>query len=166
MTVAYCYDWNSLLKAPRDPYDERTANDRHDRGELYTALLGGASAPHTVVQVRLETGAVLVNFLDHELRFYMLYSFGQPEGSRLFLSEYRSSRFDEQGQKISSDIIYFKKDGLLTVLETDLTTRMTDQYNVETDVSANWEPIPTFGDYESITRFDRWADLDAIRARR
>ncbi len=155
MNVAYCYQWNDLTKEPRDPYAEAEARQRHERGELYTALLGDPSAPHTLVEVRLDTGYVGVHFLDDELRRWSTYSFGRSDEKTLFLKQYRRAEYDSDGRQVAAEIINFREDGVLTVQKADLVKNVVDQYDVHADVSSNWEPTPAFGDYESIARFDR-----------
>lgn len=152
----YCYDWNEVTRAPRDPYDEEAARARHARGEIYTALNGDSLHPHTAVQVCLQkTPWAEVKFLDDQLRVYMTYSFGSADRGRFFLDESWRVEFDDQGKKRSSEVIHFDKDGLLTVIQTDLNSRMAEEFNVRGDLSGNWELIPDFGNYVSIARFDR-----------
>ena len=156
VTVSYCYQWNDLTRQPRDPYDEPTARERHARGELYTVLLGDPASPHTVVEMRLEAGWVGVHFLDSKLRRWSSYSFGLDDSKHeLFLKQYRRADFDGAGVQTGTEIITFTPSGLLTVRKVDQKTKMVDQHRVQADVSKNWEPVPAFGQYDSIARFDR-----------
>jgi hypothetical protein len=155
MTVNYGYEWNDLMGSIRDPYDEDTARSRHESGELYTAVLGDPAAPDAIVKVHLKIPYVGVHFYDDHRRRYMKYAFGDPEGGRMFLEETWRATFGDDGTQTAAETYYFDKTGLVTARETDLTTRMADTYNVHADVSANWEPVPTFGHYDSIARIER-----------
>lgn len=155
MAIGYCYEWNDLLAAPRDLYDEATARERHQQGQLYTAILGDLAVPHTLVEVRLEVPWIAVHFLDDQLRRQVMYAFGSVEGGRLFLEQYRRIEFSNDGTKAAAEVVRFNKDGLAEVRQRDASTNMVERSNVTADVSENWEPIPAFGDYRSIARFER-----------
>lgn len=68
LPIAYCERWNPVLEMPFSPMGEAEARSRHEKGELYTALLGDPAAPEAMVDVRLETGYVATHFFDDCLR--------------------------------------------------------------------------------------------------
>ncbi len=102
----------------------------------------------------LEIPWIGVYFLDDQLRRQVTYVFSSPDGGKLFLKEYQRFEFADDGSKKSSERTTFQKDGLLKVTEVDLVAKTTYEYNVMADMSDNWEPIPAFGDYASIARFE------------
>lgn len=155
VAVNYCYEWNDLTKEMREPYDSQTARARHERGALYTAALGGPSSPHTLVEVRLETGWIGVHFLDAQLRRWTTYSFDTIDDERLFLRQYRRSEYDDAGKQTATEMMNFSEGGVVTIQRANQLDKTVSQYEVQTDVSSNWEPIPAFGKYELISRFDR-----------
>lgn len=156
MPVTYCSEWNSLLRKPRDPYSEAAARRRHQRGQLYTALFGDPQAPRSLVQVRLETQWVGLTVLDPKsLHPWRMWTFdGAPSNECFFLKKYHSFHFDEEGAKRYADLVYFGMDGLLKVEEVDLVSKELYSYNMRADVADMWTAAPTFGEYESITRFE------------
>ena len=155
MSMTFCYEWNDLLGAPRDPYSEAAARRRHDRGELYTAVLGDPDAPRVLVEVRLEMQWVGLTRLADKQRRWRTWSFdGRPHNERFFLEQYHGFHFDAEGNKRYSDRVSFSKEGLLRVRETDLLSKDLYKYDIHADVSDMWTAPPSFGDYESITRFE------------
>jgi hypothetical protein len=154
MSMTFCYQWNDLLRAPRDPYSEAAARRRHDRGELYTAVLGEAEAPRVLVEVSLEAQWSALHLLDDGRRWRAWSFDGRPDNERFFLEEYRGFHFDAEGNKRYSDLVYFSRDGLLKVEEVDLLSKDVYSYDIHADVSDLWTAPPSFGDYESITRFE------------
>ena len=157
MRVSYCYRWNELLNEPIDPLSEEEARARHASGELYTALLHGEDGRVRIaIEVCTSTGYFGVQWLNERGLPIMTYVFGEVEGtSRLFLEKLRVDSYDEQGKMVFSDINRFWPDGRWEGRKIDRSTGEVWTSEGSVDVSHNWEPIPEFGEYESITRVER-----------
>jgi hypothetical protein len=158
-TATYAERWNGHLGKAMRPLSEQDARRRHESGELYTVLLGDADAPFAVLEVRLEADFVGVHFLDEQRRKYLDYLFGRPAAARadgmLFLEQATHRVFDADGQPLAGTLYVFDPSGLVQVEEKDYAKREVERYKLEKDLSANWEPIPEFGNYESIARIER-----------
>lgn len=139
-----------------DPLDPETARKRHERGELYAAILGNPERPWAHLNVRLEVDYVGVTFLDEELREYLSYSFSDaPDGGGLFLGQATRRYFDSSGELAHDEHYIFDWPDIAHVSKRDYVAKMRETYDVETDMRENLEPVPAFGDYESIARYER-----------
>jgi len=158
MKVYYCDGWFRAKKFAPEMWDEAKARAAHSKRQLYTALLGSASAPSCFVEV---TGnSIGVGFLDALLREYLSYNFQERQPGKLFLSMATHRKFDGDSDKVTWGVTYFfDENGHVAIQEQDLIAdEDADAFiSAETflDVSANWEPYPQFGEYESITRKGR-----------
>jgi hypothetical protein len=69
-------------------------------------------------------------------------------------------QFDGSSDKVrEAAIYYYEESGETEVDKTFIATKETWEGNTTLNVSANWEPYPEFGQYESITRRDRGLQL-------
>lgn len=155
-TVAYAERWSDLKREMVWPLAEKDARVRHDRGELYTALVCDSGRPQAYLDVRLEAGFVGVHFLDEELRNHLTYMFTRPEGEGdLFLETVSRRVYDDAGDLIHDEYYIFKPPDRAHVKKRDYGTKTAETYDLETDLSDNHEPVPDFGEYESIARAER-----------
>jgi hypothetical protein len=156
----YCEKWNGLLVKPLTPIDEDEARRRHDSGELYTAVGEEAGRPRVLVHVRLGNQYVGVKFLDDLGRDALIYNFRLTD-RRMFLRKIINYTYgDEPGVKgrvpLIVETLTYAPDGVVR-RETDdsrLDTVKVQDYD-SVDVTTHWESVPSFGEYESITRWDR-----------
>ena len=72
-TVSYAERWSGKKGGVVRPLEEEEARRRHDRGELYVAVLGNSQRPRAYLEVRFEAGFAGVHFLDGELRNHLTY---------------------------------------------------------------------------------------------
>jgi hypothetical protein len=56
VTVSYADRWSKLKGEMVRPLAEEDARKRHDRGELYTAVVGDPRRPQAYLDVRLDAG--------------------------------------------------------------------------------------------------------------
>lgn len=63
MTIRYCVRWNKLTQGPIEPLTEEQARQRHDAGQLYTAVTERDDRPRQLVVVNLELDYVGVEQL-------------------------------------------------------------------------------------------------------
>jgi hypothetical protein len=159
--VSYCERWNYARGRPLGPLTEEQARARHDAGELYTAVLGDPERPDAIVEVRLDSGYVRVAWLDDRGLETMAYTFaGERKEGRLFLQEVRLAQHDDDREVMFVDATRFHPDGRWTAAKTDLASGETLTAEGTTDVEANWEPVPPFGDYASAARVERYQPPD------
>jgi hypothetical protein len=155
-TVTYAARWSEPVGGPVDELDEDEAQRRHEAGELYTAILGDGMTPRAYVEVRLEKGFVGVHFLDDDGRNFATYLFGkQADDDALFLERATWREYDEDGELVRGEAYFFKPDGTIHVESKDYVEREASRGDKRDDVSGNWEPVPEFGRYESVTRLER-----------
>lgn len=157
LTVSYGERWSDLSLRIVDRLDAEAARQRHERGELYAAILGDPEHPWAHLNVRLEVGYVDVTFLDEELREDLSYTFTREPGSEgdLFLEQATWRTYDSSSERVLSEHYIFKPPNITHVRKRDYTANEQETYSVEADLAQNWEPVPAFGDYESIAARER-----------
>lgn len=154
LPIAYCERWNSVLEMPFNPMGEGEARSRHEKGELYTALLGDPAAPEAMVEVRLETGYVATHFFDDCLGNVFSYIYDERDG-RLFFDSYSERQWDKKGSLRAAEAYDFEPDGHVYVSKLDAVTNMEETYEQWATVADNWEDIPAFVDYSGVLRVER-----------
>jgi hypothetical protein len=164
--ISYTFRWNSRRNRPGNPLSEEEARARDAAGEEYTAVLPprpGTNFPVLVTPV-WKTGVVVVTFIDDFGRQYMEYTFQKRDGDRLFLTRVHLWTYpsDEPRLRLSDasaheDIVY-REDGYSQRVITNKVEgyKETVEYT-DVPVDDNWEPMPVFGEYSAIGRFERGA---------
>lgn len=162
--VNYCFKWNYADGTPGEPLTEAEARVKDGAGEEYTAIMPsrpGAKSPTLVTPV-WKTGVVVVTFQDDAGRKSTEYTFMKKTDESLFMVRANMWNYpsDEPGLRLSdsssSETVDYREDGYVkrVVKNKAENFRETVEYN-DVPVHANWEPIPSFGDYRSIARFER-----------
>jgi hypothetical protein len=155
---AYGVRWNGHLGRLGKTIDAAEARRRHDDGKLYSAVLGDPEQPSAAVEVRLEVPFVGARFLDEQRRTVLDYAFGALDGGRddaLFLRQAIERAYGADGAVAWSALHVFDPDGLVRVEEKDYARGETRCYEAGHDGPRNREPVPAFGDYDSIARLER-----------
>jgi len=154
MEVHYCEGWFRARKIAVNIWEIAEARTAYVNRQMYTALIGSPTAPECFVE---STGdAIGLGFLDDLLREHVSYEFEEKEPGKLFLSMATERKFEGDTDNVTWAITYFfDEDGHVVIRETDVITDLVTQAETYLDVSANWEPYPEFGQYESIARKDR-----------
>ena len=161
--VSYCQRWNNKLSKPIDPLTAAEAMKRDQAKEWYTVVLGDPAAPRCYVEVAWENDHVGVWFLDDELRQFAHHSFTKVDDERLFLDAVTLWHFpDGAGRRLTDaaviEKLLFERDGVVRRRLTDVKTRdVTTEHWSDVPLDINWERVPAFGDYQSLTRLDREA---------
>ena len=162
--VNYCFKWNYADGAPGEPLTEDEARAKDAAGEEYTAIMparAGAASPTLVTPV-WKTGVVVVTFLDDPGRKATEYTFMKKTDESLFLA--RASMWtypnDQPGLRLSDsssqETIHYREDGYVKRVVKNKVERVQETIEyTDVPVTTNWEPIPTFGDFRSIARFER-----------
>ncbi|TDD62651.1 hypothetical protein E1263_02740 [Kribbella antibiotica] len=162
--IEYCFKWNYADGRPGVPLTVDEARDRDLAGTEFTAILParlGSTSPVLVTPV-WATGVLVVTFLDEPGRKATEYTFQKRTDDRLFLTRVHTWTYptDEPGLRLSAasthETVLYQEDGLVKRVVKDKVerTQETVEY-ADVPVDSNWEPIPVFGDYGSIARWDR-----------
>jgi hypothetical protein len=163
MYLTYCDGWFHFYKRPGEIWPVERAKRAHDNGELYTVVVGDLDDPECFVDVRLELGYVGVSFFDSRMRVYVSYDFEKQADGRLFLFAAATREYSDDSENPSLVTFYrFSPDGRILIRREYSDGRAETAQTVK-DVSGNWEPVPSFGDYEGVTRVER-APLSGMTA--
>lgn len=158
--LAYAEGWDDASYAAIGEIDELEARRRHDAGERYAALVGGRTRPDTALELTLANGLVRVFFLRPDGRATCSYAFMRPEGEdRLWLQGVLLESW-EGDRRTGTEWTVLKPDGQLHAERTaegaPMAEVVDDTLSPEQLAQVDlWEPVPAFGDYRSIARFER-----------
>ena len=159
-------DWLlSYGEAKDEPaYDEAEARRRFEAGETFCVLFGDPEHPDPVLQVDLGT-IFKVTWLDNLNRVELSYLFTQPDGwppDELFLEQTRIRTYDHQlplpeGESSYDEAWYFSPDGSYYAARgsRDGVGENATGHLEPDQLPTHREPLPSFGDWESITRRER-----------
>ena len=168
MIVTYSKGWFRSHRRSVGDLDESTARKLHEKGKLYTVIAGDVDRPLAFIEVRLEVDYVGVSFLDHLKRELTSFQFSArgldgetaPAGM-CFLQSIIHSEFDDDGDKAAYGTSYdYYFDGRCEVIRENLRTREILEGRHIFDVSAHWEALPAFGQYDAFLQYDRWKHGD------
>ena len=56
--IFYCEQWSYGYKRLHKPFSEKQAEEKHIKGELYSAVIGSATQPEYVITLREEVDSV------------------------------------------------------------------------------------------------------------
>lgn len=162
--VNYCFKWNYADNAPGEPLTEAEARAKDGAGEEYTAITPprpGAQSP-TLVTLVWKTGVVVVTFLDDPGRKATEYTFMRKTEESLFLARAHIWTYpnNQPGLRLSDssshETLHYREDGYVKRIVKNKVEQFQETVEyTDVPVTSNWEPIPTFGDYRSIARFER-----------
>lgn len=153
--VSYCKSWFRAKKVATEPISNAEARLLHSKGEAYCALLGKPTAPTHFLEITPKS--VGVGFLDGRLRERLSYSFQELEPGRLFLSMAVWRDFESTTDKVVAGTSYiFERSGSLRIRrESFIPAHILEVSDTTTDVAANWDLVPDFGDYSSLVAVER-----------
>ncbi|MGC0368305.1 hypothetical protein [Microbacterium sp. SLBN-111] len=120
------------------------------------------AAPEYTMEVTPQGGFISVSFYDQLCRVRIEFLFGKTDAGVMFLEEIYDFRYaDESTYHLRSDSILttnyrYRPDGSMHWYRDDAVKGVIEEADYrDIDVSTHWEPVPEFGDWASITRFDR-----------
>lgn len=158
--ATYCETWSWRLRKPTDVMTAEQARSRHARGESYCVVIGDPSAPQAIIDVVPENSYIEVSFVDSAGRTHTAYGFSKVDSSKLFMTEVTVWSYPEGARSKSQasvvESLEYKPDGYLCRRVNDKSLdhiQKTEYTDVPVDV--NWEPVPEFGQWESIARENR-----------
>ena len=162
MPVTYCESWSVKLRRPVGRLTAEQARARDEVGEpWYTVVLGEASRPESYVEVAWVNAHLGVWFLDEDSRPWLHYSFTRVDERRLFLdSVVRWDYPGHAGRRLAEadrvETLTYRPDGRVhqEIADSRVDELILCDYT-DVPLELNWEPVPVFGDYGSLTRLDR-----------
>lgn len=167
--VSYCRRWNFRRHTPIDPLTPEEAVKREVAREVYSAILhdpSGGKVPERVVEIDWANDFAGVWFFDAYGRQSLNYAFRRT-GDRLFLfNMIQYSYPDDQPRTLSgsnhTEEFTFQENGIVrsVVIDDDTHEKITEDRS-DVDVSPHYEPVPRFGEWDSLARWNREADEDA-----
>ena len=154
MQLSYAKSWFRAKLRLTDPLSVSEALEIHKTKGAYVV----ASEKNEKLEWYAEFGNnyVGVGFYNSLLQEYLSYSFQEVDAGKLFLTMSTYRVFDKvTGQVTQGTTFFFNKMGRIAIEREDLTIGTKTASDSIGDVSLNWEPFPTFGEYESLTRIER-----------
>jgi hypothetical protein len=165
MKVSYCRRWNFKRNRPIDPLTVEQARHRDEADELYTAVLGDPAAPERVIEI-VRPDHVGVWFFDPQQRPSLNYLFRRTDERTMFLHNVTRWAYPNDDARMFSESnlieeIEYEPGGIAHHEVQDQTAgeiKRTSYREVGLDV--NVEPVPAFGDWTSIARYERGTPAD------
>ena len=74
---------------------------------------------------------------------------------RLFLERATWRTYGDDGEVAAGESYFFDRNGTVHLERKDYVRREAERGEKQDDVSGNWEPVPEFGEFESIARPER-----------
>ncbi len=164
MQISYCTQWSRQHHRPYDSLTETQARTAHQKGKLYTVLVGDRLRPECFLEITAFR-SICVEFLDAALRTYLTYSFQEKRHHEMFISMSRRPQFpNDHDPPDRATVLYFKTNGELTIERfksnpDGIGSKRVGEESRVVDVTYNWERYPKFGDYAGIATRDRCAPL-------
>ena len=126
------------------------------------------AAPEYTMEVTPQGGFISVSFYDQLCRVRFEFLFGKTDAGVMFLEEVYVFRYpDESTYYIRSGCVTntnyrYRPDGSMHWYRDNAVKGVIEEADYrDIDVSTHWEPVPEFGEWASITRFDRTQPVGA-----
>ncbi|WP_460998803.1 hypothetical protein [Streptomonospora sediminis] len=162
--VEYTWTWNFRRNRAGTPLTEAEARSRHATGEDYIAIIGrspGTSHP-VLVTISGNYGYASTLFLDEHGRPKMEYQFSQKNKDQMFLETVHIWSYADDNPKHTRkdanmiEKYTYREDGYARQEKINAIENFKDiKESTDVPVQNNWEPVPEFGSYESIARWER-----------
>jgi hypothetical protein len=159
--VVFCERWHSTRHEPVGELSEAQARRRDSAGEPYLVVLGDKNRPDSLVEVNWSQEYLGTWFFDDKLRRYVSYAFRRISGTTLFLEqimmwEYPDDAEDDLYTASKVTTFAYQEDGIAHEIIAD-SAADTEETISRSDVplDINWEPVPEFGDWTRVSRWDR-----------
>jgi hypothetical protein len=166
--ISYCRRWNTRRHQPIDPLTPQEAVERDAKREPYSVILqdaSGGQVPEAVIEVDWANDFAGVWFFDAFGRQSLNYAFRRT-GDRLFLFNMIEYSYpDDEPATLSgathTEEFTFQDNGVVRLVIIDEETHeKTTEDRSDVDVTSNWEPVPKFGEWDSLARWNREDDED------
>jgi len=166
--ASYCRRWNFRRHKPIDPLTPQEAVRRDADREVYSVILhdpSGGPVPEAVIEIDWANDFAGVWFFDAFGRQSLNYAFRRT-GDRLFLFNMMEYSYpDDEPRTLSgsnhTEEFTFQENGIarLVVIDDDAHEKTTEDRS-GVDVATHYEPVPRFGDWDSLARWNREVDED------
>jgi hypothetical protein len=166
MQATYCELWSDPFYEPVDPMSADDAQVLDRQGEPYAVALGVPDSPAVMIEVAWKKAHLGVWFTDEQGRQDLHYAFTKVADGRLFLAEVTSWTYSDGSVFLFEasvvETISFRADGYVRHTIDGGSMNSTDVFEYSgIPVEANWEPVPTFGEWGSVARRDRYGPSGA-----
>ncbi len=172
--VFYSWNWedgdyiNQDLVGLGPPIDETEARRRYrdPEGKLFTVVIGEPVV--VTINIRWETKSIGVRYVDSRGRFWKENSFDLKDDGRLFMSESMTWHYEADEPNYKAPFIThwtLKDDGQFTIFERNKREGLVDTKEAVDPLTPEetaqlWEPVPEFGDWSSLCRFERLSTVE------
>lgn len=158
--LTYCRRWNFARHQPIDPLTAEEARRRDEEGELYTVAVGDHRPPDAVIEVVWNNNHVGVWFFDDRGRPWLHYSFRKIDDNRMFLHKITRRQWPEGGHALNEanliEELTHQPDGSVhREVQDDVAHEIVTSDYRDVPLDINWEPVPRFGHWASIARYNR-----------
>lgn len=163
---SYCKEWNYVTAKPIDAISEERARSRDAEGSQYAVLFHTSSGDvERSLTIVWQNEYIGVDFLDEVGRPVLHYSFQVIRNNWMFLSQVTIHEWGQSGRWLSDSLSFetyhYKQDGTVAREVADQRAkRVARETRVDVPVDVHWEPVPEFGDWASIARYDRSLPVD------
>ncbi|TAU34913.1 hypothetical protein ELI43_37440 [Rhizobium leguminosarum] len=154
MKLSFCKAWSHQYKSPIEIWTEEKARECHEKGALYTAVIGAIDRPTCALEIKKDF--VAVTFFDDRLRNYVVYVFSESSPEMLFLERATHREYVGDTDQIDNGSTYFfKQDGSLVISRQFFNPHRQERTTGTADVTGNYSRKPDFGHYEDLIRLER-----------
>lgn len=155
--IAYGEKWSDYHQDWRKPFSEQVARRRHAARKMYTALITQHDDSKLALELCFAFSYCNIYFLDALGRCDLCYVFEPTPDGRLFLCETSTGEYPPGDSRWAVRGISrnFKQDGRMKTLLSENKSIILLGENEPVDVSTHFEPLPEFGQWESLIRKDR-----------
>ena len=161
MQVTYSRRWNLVLNKPLDPISTEEARQLDEAGDYYTVTFGDGSAPAGYIEVNWEERYLAVYFLDAQVRPWLVYTFVRLDEDRMFMESVLRYEYPDDSARAMSgatltEELTYRQDGVVQrEVRDDAAHEVRRQTITDVSLDINWEPVPRFGEWDSVARLDR-----------
>ena len=158
------------------PIDAEEARRRYAEGgerewfgvAAYADGVPDGAPPEYTMEINPWLNFISVSFHDQLCRMRFKFLFGKTDAGVMFLEEIydfrypdESTYFTRSGSVLTTNYRY-RPDGSMHWYRDDAVKGVIEEADYrDIDVSTHWEPVPEFGEWASITRFDRTQPVGA-----
>lgn len=161
--VSYCRRWNFRRHTPIDSLAPQAVVEHDARREVYSVILhdpSGGKVPEAVIEIDWANDFAGVWFFDAFGRRSLNYVF-RRNGDQLFLFNMIAYSYpDDERSTLSganhTEEFTFQENGVarLVVMDDNAQEKATEDRS-GIDVASHWEPVPRFGAWDSLARWNR-----------
>jgi hypothetical protein len=161
MQVTYSRRWNKGQKKPLDPVSAEEARRLDEEGDYYTVVFGDGDTPSGYIEVNWGEQYLAVYFLDAQSRPWLVYSFTRLDEDRMFMDSVMRWEYPDDTARAMSgatltEELRYRQDGVVQrEVRDDAAREVRRQTVTDVPLDINWEPVPRFGEWESVARQDR-----------